>query len=318
MALVFVGRPSGRLGEKRTAKEGRPTKTILIVLLLTLCLPSFAHAAEAAGKMVVPFWTALPFALLLGSIAVLPLIREHWWHQNRNKAIVSIGLSIPVVLYLLAINGESKGESTHQLVHELEEYSAFIILLTALYTISGGILLIGDIPARPRTNTLLLAIGAVLANFIGTTGASMVLIRPILRINLQREHKSHLPIFFIFIVSNTGGLLTPLGDPPLFLGFLQGVPFGWTLRLWPEWLLVNGALLITFYFWDTMAYRKETKKAMAHDAAVLHPLRLHGIGLNGVLLLGLMLSVLLSSDTAGKAIGQALGVGDLSIPNPWP
>ncbi len=269
------------------------------------------------GKLDLPYWTALPFVLMLLGIALLPLVAGHWWHHNRNKLIVALVLGSPVVIYLLAIDGRTGGESTHQLLHELAEYASFIILLTALYTIAGGILLIGDIQAKPRTNTLFLALGAVLANLIGTTGASVVLIRPVLRINLDRQHKSHLPIFFIFIVSNTGGLLTPLGDPPLFLGFLQGVDFFWTMRLWPEWLLVNALLLAVFWMWDAAAYRRETPQALQRDAADIHPLRLHGLRVNGPLLLLLLFAVLLQSDTVGQALGKALGMGNLRLHRPW-
>src|SRR5439155_5213401 len=125
------------------------------------------------------------------------------------------------------------------------QYCSFIVLLGSLYTISGGIVLRGDIQGKPHTNTAFLALGAVLANLIGTTGASVLLIRPVLRINRERRNTRHLPVFFIFMVSNLGGLLTPLGDPPLFLGFLYGVPFFWTLTLWREWAVVNGIVQLT-------------------------------------------------------------------------
>jgi Na+/H+ antiporter NhaD/arsenite permease-like protein len=264
-----------------------------------------------------PYWTTAPFVLLLLGIAMLPLFAGRWWHRNLNKAIVALGLALPVAIYLLAIDGKTNGESTHRLVDELWEYAAFIILLAALYTIAGGILLIGDIRALPRTNTLFLALGAVLANFIGTTGASIVLIRPLLRINLDRQRKSHLPIFFIYIVSNTGGLLTPVGDPPLFLGFLQGVDFFWTLRLWREWLLVNGLLLTIFWIWDSAAYRKETPTALQRDATAIHPLRLRGLWINGPLMLGVLSVVVLHSDAVGNELGRALGVGNISLHRPW-
>lgn len=288
-----------------------------ITFLFILVCPTFAVAADAAGKLELTFWSAIPFVLLLGCIALLPLIREHWWHANRNKAIVSFGLALPVGFYLLVIDGESKGESTRQLLHELAEYASFIIMLAALYTISGGILITGDIPATPRTNVLFLAIGAVLANIIGTTGASMMLIRPLLRINHARRHKIHLPIFFIFIVSNTGGLLTPLGDPPLFLGFLQGVDFFWTLRLWREWLFVNVPLLAIFYCWDSASYRKETPMALQHDTAVRHPLRISGFRVNGPLLLALLMIAIFHSTAVGASIGNALGIGDLTLRRPF-
>lgn len=282
-----------------------------------LMLPALASAADGAGKLDLPYWTAIPFVLMLLTIALLPLFAGHWWHHNRNKTLVALGLALPVVIYLLAIDGKTQGESTHQLLYELKEYVSFILLLTALYTISGGILLIGDIQARPRTNTAFLALGAVLANFIGTTGASIVLIRPLLRINLDRQHKSHLPIFFIFIVSNTAGLLTPLGDPPLFLGFLQGVDFFWTLRLWGEWLLVNGILLLIFWLWDAAAYRKETPTALQRDATDIHPLRLAGIWVNIPLLIALLFVVVLHSEPVGKSVGDMLGVGNVRLHWPW-
>src|SRR5262249_18708278 len=161
--------------------------------------------------------------------------------------------------------------------HEIKNYVSFIILLGALYTVSGGIVFAGDIPGKPLTNTTLLAVGAVLANFIGTTGASVLLIRPGVRINKQRQRKSHLPVFFIFMVSNLGGLLTPLGDPPLFLGFLNGVPFEWTLSLWKEWLLVNGLVLAIFFVWDTLAYRRETPQALARGEQEVRPFRVRGL-----------------------------------------
>jgi len=287
------------------------------VVGLFLFAPSMVQAGGDAAPLNVPFWTALPFGLLLGCIALLPLVREHWWHANRNKAIVALGLALPVIIYLWAVNEETKGASLHALGHELAEYASFIILLTALYAISGGILLIGDIPARPRTNTFFMGIGAVLANLIGTTGASMVLIRPLLRINLQRKHKIHLPIFFIFIVSNTGGLLTPLGDPPLFLGFLQGVGFFWTFQLWPQWLVVNGVLLGTFWIWDTLSYGKESAASLKHDAMVRHPLRLAGAWLNGSLLLGVLLVIIFHSEPVGQGFGAMLGLGDCTLHRPW-
>ena len=141
---------------------------------------------------------AAPFALLLLGIALLPIVAGHWWHSDWNKAIIGGVFSFPVIGFLIGVGPTTNDESTHQLLHELEEFSSFIILLAALYTISGGILISGAIPAHPRTNTLLLAIGAVLANFIGTTGASMVLIRPILRINVHRRHNCAFADLFYF------------------------------------------------------------------------------------------------------------------------
>ncbi|QVL31216.1 sodium:proton antiporter [Telmatocola sphagniphila] len=278
---------------------------------------SVLWGAAEAHNLDVAALAAAPFALILLCIAVLPLVAEHWWHSNRNKAIVSGLLALPVVIYLLAINEASGGESVHRLLHELEEYASFIILLFSLYTISGGIVVFGDIEAKPRTNVALLALGAVLANFIGTTGASMILIRPLLRINSERDHKTHLPIFFIFLVSNTGGLLTPLGDPPLFLGFLKGVDFFWTLSLWPYWLLVNLAILAIFYVWDIVAYRKESRQAIRMDEAIQEPIKLRGWGVNAPLLFGVLLAVILQSPVVGAKLGALIGVGDLTLQKPF-
>jgi Na+/H+ antiporter NhaD/arsenite permease-like protein len=238
--------------------------------------------------MDLPAWTAIPFVLLLVGIAALPLAVPHWWESNRHKALVAALLSVPVVGYLLWHGAETR----HALGHELADYGSFIVLLAALYVTSGGIALTGDLPARPRTNAAFLAAGAVLANLIGTTGASMLLIRPLLRTNSERRHTAHVPVFFIFVVSNTGGLLTPLGDPPLFLGFLQGVDFFWTLRLWPEWLAVNGTLILLFFVWDLLAYRREDPASVRRDETQVRPLRLDGWRLNAPLLLGVVAAVI--------------------------
>jgi Na+/H+ antiporter NhaD/arsenite permease-like protein len=169
---------------------------------------------------------------------------------------------------------------------------SFILLLGSLYVVSGGIVLAGDYAPTPATNTLILGVGCVLANLIGTTGASVLLIRPLLRINKERRYSRHLPVFFIFTVSNLGGLLTPLGDPPLFLGFLHEVPFFWTLRLWPEWLLVNGSVLAIFWIWDTLAFRKETMSVAVPGQEARAALKLQGL-INLPLLGGIMAGVLL-------------------------
>src|SRR2546425_11848005 len=157
-----------------------------------------------------------------------------------------------------------------------EDYVSFIVLLGGLYVISGGILLRGDLVASPPTNAGFLAIGAVLASFIGTTGASMLLIRPLLQTNRERRRVKHTVIFFIFLVSNIGGMLTPLGDPPLFLGYLEGVPFTWTFRLWAPWAFMVGALLLTYFVWDSTQYAREPISALRLDRARVEPLRIAG------------------------------------------
>ncbi len=195
------------------------------------------HSPTPAG------WSVIPFALLLLMIATGPLFYEHFWHKN--YPIIAIVLAVLIVCYYLFVLGNQHGP-----VHAMFEYFQFIALLTGLYVASGGIMIIVDKAAKPRTNLVLLAIGAVTANIIGTTGASMLLIRPFIRLNKNRIRAYHI-IFFIFLVSNIGGALTPIGDPPLFLGFLKGIPFEWTLvHNWIPWLTAVTILLTMFYVLD--------------------------------------------------------------------
>jgi Na+/H+ antiporter NhaD/arsenite permease-like protein len=263
-------------GLHRSLKENlRLFRLALMALVGLLLTVSLAPAAEEAPPPIlhVPVWSAAPFVLLLLAIAVLPLIVGHFWHPNRNKALVMVLIAGPVAGWLV-LQGH---EYAHALLHALEEYAAFIILLASLYTVAGGIVIRGDVRPRPLTNTAILGFGAVLANFIGTTGASMLLIRPVLRINLKRQFVRHVPVFFIFTVSNLGGLLTPLGDPPLFLGFLRGIDFFWTLSLWPQWLTAVGTMLGIFLVWDTLAYLREDRQAVAIDSAQAQPLQVEGL-----------------------------------------
>ena len=243
--------------------------------------------AEAA-HVVNPVWVA-PFAALLLCIAVLPLIKatEHWWHHNRNKLLVALVLAVVTLGYYYTrpfgfghgADAAAPGMPTvlHVLNHAvLGEFAPFISLLFSLYVISGGISVRGDLRAHPATNTTFLFIGGALASLIGTTGASMLLIRPLLKTNSERKHVAHTVIFFIFIVSNIGGCLLPIGDPPLFLGYLRGVPFLWTLVLWKEWAFCNAILLVVYFIWDTIAYRKETPSDIRRDETTREPLRIDG------------------------------------------
>jgi len=216
--------------------------------------PGLSLAAEIDGRGLGLGW-ALPFAGILLSIAVLPLIVPTLWHHHFGKitAAWTLLFFIPfAVLFGLPLAGTS-------LVHALlAEYIPFIVLLTALYTIAGGIFIRGNLHGSPELNVGLLGIGTLLASVMGTTGASMLMIRPLIRANDNRMHKTHLVIFFIFLVSNVGGSLTPLGDPPLFLGFLKGVDFFWTAsHIFPETLFLTGSLLGIFYLLDRWYYRKE-------------------------------------------------------------
>ena len=211
-------------------------------------------AADFDGGGLSVFW-AMPFAGILLSIALLPLLVPSFWHHHFGK--VSAAWTLAFFLPFAALFGPAVAGSS--LVHALlAEYLPFIILLTALYTVAGGIFIRGNLHGSPALNTAILAIGTVLASFMGTTGASMLMIRPLLRANDNRRHKAHVVVFFIFLVSNVGGSLTPLGDPPLFLGFLKGVDFFWTVRhIFPETLFLAGSLLGIFYSLDRWYYRKE-------------------------------------------------------------
>jgi Na+/H+ antiporter NhaD/arsenite permease-like protein len=252
-----------------------------------------------------PLWSMAPFILLLLGIAILPLIAGHWWEHNKNRAIVALGLAIPFVIWLWTSFPEQAPTS---LWHAIEEYVSFFSLLGALYIISGGIYVRGSLNGTPGSNAVMLAIGAVLANLIGTTGASMVLIRPFLRANKSRQKRVHQVIFFIFIVSNCGGLLTPFADPPLFLGFLKGVPFEWTLQLGKEWIIVNVILITLFHFVDSAVLAKEDKQrsgSQLEDAMKHEPVGLDG-KLNLLLLGGVVAAIL------GKAQGWLNGG------TPWP
>jgi Na+/H+ antiporter NhaD/arsenite permease-like protein len=218
----------------------------------------------------VPLIACLPFVVLLLAIAILPLIVPRFWDRNRNKAIIAAAISLPILVYLLA-------NLPHELARTMADYVSFIVLLGSLFVISGGIIMTGDLRATPRVIATFLLVGALLANFVGTTGASMLLIRPLLSTIKERKHTGHIPVFFIFVVSNLGGCLTPLGDPPLFLGFLKGVPFLWTFKLFPEWLVAVTLVLIVFYVFDSVACRREKPADIARDESMIKPLRFAGL-----------------------------------------
>jgi len=279
---------------------------ILLVISAVALLPGSASAAEGGALALHPI-SVVPFVVLLLCIAILPLVAEHWWHDNFNKAMVCLALSLPVIVYLFYEHFSGGKPALNLLGHEMFKYVSFIVLLASLFIVSGGIVLTGDLRATPLVNTMFLTVGSILASFIGTTGASMLLIRPMLRANRERDRTAHIPVFFIFTVSNIGGVLTPLGDPPLFLGFLKGVPFAWTFSLWPQWLVALGAVLVVFYIWDSIAYAGETKKALTKDDRWAEPLRIRG-GANFALLAGIILGVLLQGWIPGET-GETIGAG---------
>ena len=225
---------------------------------------------------------------MLLSIAIFPMIIPRWWDSNRNKLILSAIISVPALFAVIRCD-------TRLLAGSLSNYFSFVTLLSALFVIAGGIYVRGEFAGTPLINTVFLAIGAVLANLIGTTGASMLLIRPYIRANHRRLRKSHLIVFFIFVVSNIGGLLIPLGTPP-FLGFLRGVPFLWTVRLFPHWALMVGLVLAVFSLFDQYMFWKEdveTHGALIEDVQPRRTLHVEG-GINFLFLAGVMGSATLS------------------------
>ncbi|QDT67999.1 hypothetical protein MalM25_09090 [Planctomycetes bacterium MalM25] len=273
------------------------------------------HGAHAAGAAP-PVWTVTPFVILLLCIAILPLIpaTEHWWESNVSRFMVAAGLGVITLLYYGLAHGEAIESHwpAHSVVEAassgfnldfvrtvlenavLGEFIPFIVLLFSLYTISGGIRISGDLQANPMTNAIFMAVGGILASFIGTTGAAMLLIRPLLETNQERKHVVHTVVFFIFIVCNCGGCLLPIGDPPLFLGYLRGVPFFWTLELWQPWLLCNGLLLVAYLLLDELwYYRRETEADITRDIRNIRYLKFEGLLINGLLLLGVIAAVAL-------------------------
>src|SRR5215203_6653698 len=267
-------------------------------LKLTLPMVTVSGSAEAAesshhviGADLSLAWT-LPFVGVLLSIALFPLLAPHFWEHHHGK--VSAFWSLVVVVAL----GVAAGPQTalHAVAHTaLVEYIPFILLSLALYTVAGGILVRGNIHGSPATNTGLLALGALLASFIGTTGASMVMIRPMIRANDDRRHNVHVVVFFIFLVSNIGGSLTPLGDPPLFLGFLRGVDFFWTTRhLLPQTLFLSFVLLALFFALDSWFCRRESAEFFAPDPTPDRP-RIGVRGLPNVALIFIAVGAILMS-----------------------
>ncbi|SEV86862.1 transporter, UIT6 family [Austwickia chelonae] len=259
---------------------------------------------------VTAWWTLIPFALMLAAIAVCPLLpaTAHRWEDWRFQLAIALGLGVPVAAWLVA-SGEAESVG-----HAGLEYFQFIALLFSLYTVSGGIYLSGDIHANPRNNTIFLALGGAIASVIGTTGAAMLLIRPLLNTNAERKLRVHTVVFAIFVVANCGGLLTPLGDPPLFLGMLRGVPFTWTFGLFPEWLFTNGLLLLTYYALDRRLYGEEAPEDIYRDDTNVKPLGLHG-HINIVFLAVIVLSVALMPSVDLHAIEE--GHAQLTSFVPW-
>lgn len=236
-----------------------------------------------------PLWSAIPFAGILLSIALFPLLAPQLWHHHYPKVSLAWGvlLAVPFVLAY-------RGEAMHEILHvALADYLPFLILLGTLFTIGGGIYVRGSLCGTPGVNTAILAVGTFLASWIGTTGAAMVLIRPLLRANAHRRSKTHTVVFFMFLVANIGGSLTPLGDPPLFLGFLRGVPFFWTFNLGLEMTVVASLVLAIFFAVDSLLWRREEPQVRAWRPETREPLGIEGAH-NLLFLLGVVVAVIVS------------------------
>lgn len=280
------------------------------VAAVVAVLPVWAQAAQLDGAHLGVWW-AIPFAGLLLSIALMPLLLPTFWHHHFGK--VTAAWSLAFLLPLVATLG--MGAAVANFVHALlAEYLPFVILLTALYVVAGGIYIRGSLTGTPLLNTAILAIGALLASFMGTTGASMLLIRPLIRANAHRSKVVHIVVFFIFIVSNAGGSLTPLGDPPLFLGFLKGVDFSWTLlHIWPQALFLVVALLAIFFVLDSWLVR-QAQQLPAAPVAPTAPVQALGFDgkLNfvwlGVVVCLVLLSGLWKSDVVFNVAGTEVGL----------
>ena len=222
---------------------------------------------------VIPAWMLIPFVVMLLCIAIFPLTKlEEWWEHNLHKLYVSLILGVPVGIWL-CVNGMGH-ELEHQMIYD---YVPFILLLISLFVTTGGICIKGDLKATPAINSTILAIGWILASFMGTTGAAMLLIRMLIQTISERQYKVHTILFFIAIVANCGGLLTPLGDPPLFLLFQKGAEFTWFFNLTPEWAVTGLLLLGTYFALDTYYYKKEPKQNLEKDNTNIEPIKVNGL-----------------------------------------
>jgi len=283
---------------------------LLLILLLLIASSAVARAQDPTVAQEnreigssLGLWTGLPFLGILLSIALFPLFAPHFWHRWYPL----VALAWAVLFAVPFIHAYDSVAIEKILEVYFTDYFPFIILLWALFTISGGILVRGTLAGNPIVNSLLLLIGTGIASWIGTTGASMLLIRPLIRTNAKRRNKTHLIVFFIFLVSNIGGSLSPLGDPPLFLGFIHGVPFFWTFNLLPEMAFLSLILLVLFFCLDSYFYLRERRKELPTVEETHVPLQI--VGLNNLKFLGgVIAGVLLSGIWHGPSI-NVLGVG---------
>ncbi len=288
---------------------------IAVLISLGGTLTAFAEGTDGhdLGSML-PIWSIIPFVGLLLSLAIIPLVKGEWWEHNMGKTVIFWSL---VFLIPFGIGFGAKALTFNLLEIVLLDYLPFIILLFGLFTVSGGIVLRGTLVGTPKVNLALLLIGTILASWIGTTGAACLMIRPVIRANKWREKKAHVIIFFIFLIANMGGCLTPIGDPPLFLGFLRGVPFFWTMHLLPLLLFNAVILLAIFFIMDNRYYKKElaagrSPKDVIGDAPK-EPLKLGGA--HNIIFLAMIVGAVILSGMlpnldafANQATGELYGL----------
>lgn len=288
----------------------------LLTVAFCMMLPDAAFAAEEAplGERL-PIWSIIPFVGMLLSIAIFPLVKGEWWEANEGKVSVAWAL-VFIVPFFFAYGGQI---TVYELIHSIIlDYWPFLLLLWALYAVAGGIVVRGSLAGTPKVNMCIMILGTILASVIGTTGAAMLLIRPLLRANSWRVRKVHTPIFFIFLVCNIGGCLTPVGDPPLFMGFLRGIPFFWTTtHLLPELLFTASILLVIYYILESRAYKADIAEGdePEHDGEKLRIEGLHNVIFIAMILFGVVISgVLAKSPAFLDASGAVKGIHLYSMP----
>ena len=290
-------------------------------MLFLLCPTAVWAAGESGTESGVPLWLCIPFAGLLLCIAVMPLVKGEWWEAHQPLVVV-LWILVMVIPFALLYGVGSAAETVLECT--VNDYLTFIVLLFGLFCVSGNITMEGDFAGSPRINVGLLALGTLLASCIGTTGASMLMVRPVIKMNAWRRRKSHIMIFFIFMVSNMGGCLTPIGDPPLLMGFMRGVPFFWSLHLFPVLIFNMVILLFVFYHLDKRNYRRDLAEGRKPDISKPGTeFRIDGLH-NIIFLIMIVAAVILSGVLPGMpafqdAAGNARGIhifGEVSLSFP--
>ena len=273
---------------------------------INIC-PMVALAAELTN---VPLWLCIPFACLLLCIAIIPLVKGEWWEKYRPFAVIFWSLLF-IIPFAVKYGAGTAAETVLECL--VNDYLTFIVLLFGLFCVAGNITVEGSLVGSPRVNVILLGIGTFLSSWIGTTGASMLLVRPVIKMNSWRRNKAHIMVFFIFLISNMGGSLTPIGDPPLLMGFSRGVPFFWSIRFFPILLLNMIILLTVLYFIDKRAYRKDIAAGYMPEIKENEPL-IRFEGLHNIIFIVIIVAVILSGVLPDVSFFQNAAGEVISIP----